>query len=494
MRLTMHRVVLRQLLAEPQLTEKMAYALCERALKSGVNIAELNCVASIAPYISHERFFKLVEPYLDKNPDLCYSLGVLYETGFTLAVDKTKGYVWLPSSSSKAQEFYKKILEKGDTRASARLVELMQRDKKSAEDIELFLQKTRDRFPGTVAFAIQGAMFLCDQISGVDKNTINARTIVKLDKISEEIDSLNSRIRLFSPELVCFSALKTSHESLSYDVDAALGAPCDEAGAMGSIAAFCHATYALSVHPDSPLLSTITDFFNSSVYANLKRYAEKIVSKDPKDVTFTDLCTITPAGYMILRYEKEKENKADMALFKKIVALASHKDISVQWPPLMHALTFATHTDDKNQDALFSHIKAALQEGASKKEFDSLARYEAEDALEGLAMSGSLRAHMEFMIYNKEDIKTAITKLMHYPVTAILKEELPHCVANVHACGAYALLKDKFLKSTCTTCRTEFATVLKCWTGSLVSCDDETNPLLKPFFDDLTLFKPYLQE
>jgi TPR repeat protein len=519
-RATMHGGILCLLLAEGTTTKEKAYALCERALKSGINIAEggyMRYITSALPDSS--LFLKLVEPYSESNLDICYALGQLYEEGYFIKMDRDAGKnkvdVWLKRDVKKAKNLYIKMLKKGDVRAIIRWFSLTYEGANNKGEEEKngfhyytmqFLSALCEDFPNKLLLRVYRAHFMCKSVSEIIKTTVNERAIVYMDELEKEIDFIGSNLITRCPY---FTSLKTSYKSLNYAAQRALhvsGANEDEHAAMAELARCAYATYVLSADKNSFLLPVISNYFDASVFVHLKQYAEKLLNKDPKAITKEDLHILATAGYTVFRTNKQCLDKNDELFIGKILQLSSHKDMQIQWPPIMHIIALRSskaYDQDDNLDAFWRHVKAALQEDETPENSDPVACHEVEQVLETLSKSGSALAQMYLLKHNKNALRETVKKLLSMQKQLIVPtESFSDYVKKINECGGYALLKERFTASKCAVCGVDTRRLLFSWIDLLMACYSKAqiakiaskDSKHEQFFNDMKLFNVDTQQ
>jgi hypothetical protein len=273
---------------------------------------------------------------------------------------------------------------------------------------------------------------------------------------------------------------------------------------MVKLARCTYATYTLSAYKNFFLLPVISNYFDTSVFAHLRCYAEKLLNKDPKVITEEELDLLATAGYTVLHTHNEQGlGKDDKIFIDKIIRLSSHKDMQIQWPPIMHIIALYDSSDQNDSnDTFWQHIKTALQEGEIPENIDPVAQYEAEQKLEMWSKGGSALAQMYLLKHNKNALMATVKKLllMQKPLVGIAIKSISDYVKNIEECGGYALLKTKLLESKCVECCADMRALLISWLMAFILQseskvrDMSKHPELKPFFDDIKLFKIRIQQ
>ncbi len=489
-RLMMHGFVLCALLAEQHITKKNAYTWCEHALKAGLNLADKKYVSKIALHFSSNEFLKLIEPYLASDCDMTYALGLLYEQGFV----KDALFLWLAQDVDKAKDLYTQALNKGHSRSISKLISFMDRDE---HRIKQFCKEVHTRFSYSPSFKITQALFFCNVVSA---ESDHLRKAWFLHKATQEVEKLDRRTSSFSPkDLVYYSALKASLESVAYTLGAGYRTGVEEEAILAKITDLVQRTYHLSLHPQSLFLDVITTFFDSSVLAHLKTYTQKILEKSAENITYQELNAMSLCGYALYRSYGENVISHDDTLFlDKIINVCLGGDVQRRVPPLIHILVALTHLVRdglKNDPEIdFAHMVSALQQDIDEDKVDVIARYEAEDSLYKLALVGSMRTQMVLATYYKDDIQNFMPTLLTLTkkIVTIEKEEISSRVQWINECGAYVFLKEALLKGSCVPCRSDIATVLLRWLMGLLCNGDESDPQLAPFYEDIQLITSFV--
>ncbi len=491
-RLSMHGALLSALLDETNVTEKVAVSLCENALKSGLNILEQAYIPKIARHLSSAKLLALVQPSIQANAAMLCSLGYLYHEGHQIAINDKK-YWWIEQDLEKAHSMYCAAVYKGFNDALMPLGLLMKND---CEGMYIKLDDLCKKFPDSDYFKTQKATFLCAALTK-NEHLFNQESVSTLSWIEKYKYDIETRLKKLSPHEIVYSmALCASHKSVAYALDTQWNRALNTKEIMDSIASTVHTTYSCAARL-SDFHDDVASLFDTSVYTHLREYAETLLEKDPKELDYADLNTMAVAGYMICQlFDKNTLRKEDSLFLDTIVKICLDGDAHGKVPILAHMLAvFALYREgsDQKREQLFSHLKAALQDNVSKDDLDAIARADAEKALDAMALDGSVLSQVYLVMHKKHDALEMIKRLAisTKQIIVISKEKRPAYIKQLYECGGYAFLKERLLKSNCADCAADMVVVLMRWIEGLTHGGDKSDPLLKPFFDDLQLINSY---
>lgn len=491
-RLSMHGAVLSALLDETNVVEKVVVSLCENALKSGLNILEQAYISKIARHLSSAKLLALVQPFIEANPAMLCSLGYLYHKGHQIVVNDKK-YWWIEQDLEKAQSMYCAAVYKGFNDALMPLGWLMKND---YEGMCIKLDDLCKKFPTSEYFKIQKASFLCAALTK-NEHLFNQESVSTLDLIEKYKDDIETRLKTLSPHNIVYCmALCASYKSVAYALDKQWNRALNTKEIMDSIASTVHTTYSCAARL-SDFHDDVETLFDTSVYTHLREYAETLLEKEPQELDDADLQTMAVAGYMICQlFDKNTLRKEDSLFLDAIVKVCLDGDVHRKVPILAHMLAvFALYREglDQKREQLFFHLKAALQENVSKDDLDAIARANAEKALGEMALDGSVLSQAYLVMHKKHNALEMIKMLAisTKKIIAISKEKRPVYIKQLYECGGYAFLKERLLKSNCADCAADMAVVLVRWIAGITHDGDKSDPMLKPFFDDLPLIKSY---
>jgi len=486
-RLSQHGTLLCELLLDRSISQKKVGELCVGALKSGLNLVDKKYITSIATSIKSDAFLKIIEPYLVSNPNIVYGLGVVYSAG---CMENGRLFWWLAPDKNKATSLVKQAFDAGYMEAFLPLVT----SAKDFQEAEQFCSEARVRFPDNYALKIKQAIALRAIALTPPQEPQKKLWAHKAMQLVEGLEHYTPH--LSHKDLVCYSALKTSCESIKYGAN---NSGENEEKKIKALASMVQATYHASLHPKNPLFDVATTFFDESVFDNLKTYTQRILKKNTATVTYQDLSIMSLCGYMLYRtYDDAAISHDDKLLLDAIIDFGLCDDNYKKTPPLMHVLAFTRLLKNKTNAGLelfYSHMVNALQQGVSKDKVDHVARHEAEQPLNRLASDGATKAQMILTMYNKDGIQDYIPTLhrLTEKIFAIKKENISMHIQWINECGAYALLKESLLNRSCTHCRLSIANILLAWIGGLVHNGDKADPQLAPFFKDITLITAYVK-